>query len=210
MVFPASPTSHSHSPSAVQAGAVPGLPSTFFVLALEQSLKAITDRGRDIPLFRYDALVLPPQPGQRPFNPQTDRRELLALLEQQFLSNVKREGSDLVRLAEPHPVCNCHGWIFTGGQFGIQDPHVPLILRENGYRIVEDASDGDLAIYRIDDIIKHSGIVLRVPPSGRILVESKWGPFGVFRHAPEAHPGMWTFYRSSRNGHLVAMGPIAE
>src|SRR5262245_9685881 len=99
--------------SSATAADVPfDLPSAFFVLVLEPSLKAMTDAGRDIPLFRYDALVLPPQPGQRAFNPQADRQALLRLHEQRHLSSVRQGNGPLVRLADPHPACNCHGWVF--------------------------------------------------------------------------------------------------
>jgi hypothetical protein len=204
------------------------LPCAFFVLVLEPQLKAVTDLGRDIPLFRYDALVLPPQNGERPFDPQADRQQLLYLHEQRHIASIMhtaaamtgtslmqgasiRHGSGtLVRLADPQPVCNCHGWIFTGGQLGIQDPHIPSILEENGYTVVQSPREGDLAIYRINDGIKHSGVVRRTQPGSPIMVESKWGPFGAFLHPVDAHPGSCTFYRSPRGGHLLAIRPIGK
>jgi hypothetical protein len=201
-------------PDAALSSATPNdvpfdLPCAFFVLVLEPNLKAMTDRGRDIPLFRYDALVLPPQPGQRVFNPQADRQALLHLHEQRHLSSVRQGKGALVRLAEPHPSCNCHGWVFTEGRFGIQDPHVPSILLENGYEVVQTPQEGDLAIYRFNDAIKHSGVVRQSQPGGQLMVESKWGPFGAFLHAAESHPGSCLFYRSRRTGHLLSVGPIA-
>jgi hypothetical protein len=206
----ATETSSSNSIASIAAPVASrlGRPSTFFYLVLEQRLKAITDVGRDIPLFRFDVLVLPPQPGQRAFDPSADRCDFLKSVEQEFVANICLDRAKLVRVADPQPACNCHGWIFTGGQFGIQDPHIPLILDENGYVPVEDAKHGDLAIYRIDGGIVHSGIVRRTDPGGAILIESKWGAFGVFSHAPDAYPGICTFYRSSRTGHRMALGRI--
>src|SRR5262245_59326533 len=150
MLVPASTSTDTFAPCVIADDSGLQLPPTFFVLVLEENVQAATDRGRDIPLFRYDALVLP-HAGQRALHPQADQQLFLKLLEQQFLSKVKQNGRELVRLVEPQPACNCHSWIFTGGRFGIQDPHVPSILRENGYQAVEDAADGDLVIYRRGD-----------------------------------------------------------
>jgi len=53
----------------------------------------------------------------------------------------------------------------------------------------------------------HTGLVRFVDDDGVILIESKWGPLGVYLHPPEAQP--WghdfTFYRSPRPGHLLRL-----
>jgi hypothetical protein len=185
------------------------LPFTFFVLTLDRHVKAVTDRGRDIPLFRYDALVLPPEGGQQRLDPRADRQLLLRLLQEQHLSNVAPPGSELVPLVEPRPVSNCHGWVFTSGQYGIQDPHVPSVMKENGYIPVLDPQESDLALYTGEAGIKHSGIVRRPERNGKVLIESKWGPFGVFLHAPQVHPGGCSFYRSPRQGHQLTIASIS-
>src|SRR5262245_52480384 len=102
-------------------------PSTYFVLSLEERFKAVTDAGRDIPLFNYELILVPEAPEQN-FNPQQYQREFLLTLEQQYLASINRDVRKLVRVAEPLPSSNCHGWVFTGGRFGIQDAHVATIL----------------------------------------------------------------------------------
>lgn len=103
----------------------------------------------------------------------------------------------------PDPSHNCHGWVFTDGQFWIAGV-VDDILTDNEYRLVSTPAVGDLAVYRGGaGKVVHSGIVRSA--EGCILVESKWGPMSRFIHCPEDQPfgGACTFYRSSRRGHLL-------
>jgi hypothetical protein len=194
--------------SPVPPAPAPQWPSTYFVLALDENLAAKTDAGRDIPLFNYELILVPEALEQRYFDPRENQREFLLTLERHYLANIDQDIRKLVRTAEPFPSSNCHGWVFTGGRFGIQDAHVAAILKENGYAPVNGERDSDLAIYRVDGRIKHTGIV-RIR-DGRTLVESKWGPFGVFLHTPASHPGSFEFYRSRRAGHLLNLAPISE
>jgi hypothetical protein len=201
----------SHSMSTLRGAAIGELPfelpRTFFAIQLEQNLRAITDTGRAIPLFRFEAFVIPVVGQQLPFHPERNGQYFLGMAERKFLTNTKQDPAKIVRLIEPHTACNCHGWVFAGGKFGIEDSHVSTILADNGYVPVKDARDGDIAIYENGERITHSGFVR--PGSGNVgtLIESKWGPFGVFLHAPESHPfpGACSFYRSSRNGHTLAL-----
>jgi len=153
----------------------------------------LTDAGHAIPLFQFEMLT-----------PAADA-------EDGILTEVRYQ-HQVIRLAEPSASSNCHGWVFTGGQFGIRNPDVPLILRDNGYAHVPDIQEGDLAIYTADLEITHSGIVRVVDPGGRVLVESKWGPFGVFLHAPDVQPfsGTCAFYRSVREGHGIKLQALLD
>jgi hypothetical protein len=96
--------------------------------------------------------------------------------------------------------------VFTGGKYGIRDPEVAQILVDNGYVEVAMPREGDLAIYISETKITHSGIVRIVDQRSPILVESKWGPFGVYLHRVERQPlqGQCRFYRSPRSGHQLA------
>ena len=108
----------------------------------------------------------------------------------------------------PDPSHNCHGWIFTGGQFWIAGV-VDGILADNEYRLVSTPSVGDLAVYRgARGEVVHTGIVRSA--EGCTLVESKWGPMGRFIHYPEDQPfgGACTFYHSARRGHLLRGLPL--
>jgi hypothetical protein len=153
-----------------------------------QATLAKTDAGRTIPLFQFEMLT------------SAEAAELAILAEERYQHQV-------IRLGVSSPASNCHGWVFTGGQFGIRNPDVPQILADNRYEVVQDVREGDLAIYTNGNEITHSGLVRVADSSGKVLVESKWGPFGVFLHAPAMQPfsGMCAFYRSTRKGHLVAL-----
>ena len=155
--------------------------------------KAVTDAGLDIPLFQFEM-----------FTPAEEAEQAI-LAEERYQHQV-------IRLAEPSSNCNCHGWVFTGGQFGIRNPDVPAILQDNGYAPVQDIQEGDLAIYTAGREFTHSGIVRVVDPGGRVLIESKWGPFGVFLHAPDMQPfsGTYKIYRSARKGHVIKLQTLLD
>jgi hypothetical protein len=199
-------------PSNAAAGALPfSLPRTYFAIQIDQQSRALTDAGRVIPLFRFEAFVIPVEGQQLPFHPQHDGQFFLRMAEQKFLANTREDASKIVRLIEPHTACNCHGWVFTKGKFGIEDSQVSMILADNGYVRVNDPREGDIAIYEDGERIAHSGLVRITSAGAGILVESKWGPFGVFLHAPLAHPfpGACSFYRSTRSGHAIAITRVA-
>jgi hypothetical protein len=172
-------------------------------------LKAVTDCGTVLPLYHFEALITPSTVSKRRFDPQRDVEGFLAALESIVLERIKMPGSHLERSAALNPGSNCHGWIFTGGQAGIHDHDVPTILREHRYETVSQPSHGDLAIYRVDGVTVHSGIVHHFASSPEVLVRSKWGPFGVFFHRPDAHSGEVTFHRAPRWGHQLTLLPAA-
>jgi hypothetical protein len=87
---------------------------------------------------------------------------------------------------------------------------VNAILQDNGYSLVAQPQVGDLAIYRsLADEVTHTGLVRMVGGDGSVLVESKWGPLGIYLHPVAAQPygERHTYYRSSREGHLLAVTP---
>lgn len=184
------------------------LPPVFFVTKEIAEAQAITDTGRPIPLMRYEAAAILPQGQQLAFQTAEEQRSFLAAIEGKFLANTKQNPERLVKLVEAFPQANCHGWIFTGGQYGVCDTLAPSVLADNGYTAVTEVQGGDLVLYTHDSQIRHSGIV-HINATGQLLVESKWGPFGVYLHGLEAHPfgSTFTFYRSSRAGHRVTIAP---
>jgi hypothetical protein len=103
--------------------------------------------------------------------------------------------------------CNCHGFVFTGGQFWIEGKSVDMILEDNGYEAVNDPRPGDVIVYRDrDDDVSHTGLVRGLASNGVVLVESKWGKYGRFVHRHDRHPyadGQIEFYRTGRPGHLL-------
>ena len=105
------------------------------------------------------------------------------LIEQEALTQ------KVIRIAGPDAACNCHGWVFTGGRYGVATEDVDAILADNGYQIVEEAREGDVIIYR-DELgqVRHSGLVRFVGTDGLVLVESKWGSLGIYLHTPKEQP----------------------
>jgi hypothetical protein len=71
---------------------------------------------------------------------------------------------------------------------------------------VTDPRPGDLAIYRDSKEISHTGIVRAIVNGMPPLVEGKWGWMGVFLHpvGDSIYGGKYTYYRSPREGHLLA------
>jgi hypothetical protein len=82
-----------------------------------------------------------------------------------------------------------------------------MILTDNEYAEVNRPQEGDVAIYRRDGDICHCGIVRIVDKHAPVLIESKWGPLGVYLHAPAAQPfgGECRYYRTSRQTHTLAL-----
>jgi hypothetical protein len=111
----------------------------------------------------------------------------------------------MIRLSPDDPICNCHGWVFTGGQYWVSQDEVETILNDNGYRPVSDPQPNDVVIYRDGKVVTHTAVVNAVTPTAGVLVEGKWGFRGVFIHAADHGPygKNYTFYRSERAGHLL-------
>jgi hypothetical protein len=100
---------------------------------------------------------------------------------------------------------NCHGWVFTGGRFWLAPVDVEIILADNGYAPVSDPNVGDLVIFRRNSEIAHSALVHSAIPGHNVMVEGKWGWGGIYLHAiaDSCYGKEYTFYRSSRSGHLL-------
>jgi hypothetical protein len=177
----------------------------FFLAADVTAAVALTDAGREIPLFNYEVGFTVPAHERVDFTSQEQRTALLRSSEQHFFQNVNCDGERMSRLLAPSLSTNCHGWVFLGGRIGIKDEHVRSILHDNHYEAVERPQSGDLAIYRDEDKIVHSGIVIG-QSGGVIEIESKWGPFSVFRHAADRYyHGTCHFFRSPRQGHSLTV-----
>ena len=152
----------------------------------------VTDQGRPIPVFNYAA------------------EQSAEDFEETFLAGMNYDWH-IIRTAEPDLSYNCHGWVFTGGRFGLQSSDIETILQDNHYREVASPEPDDLIVYRnATDRIVHSGVVRSVLSHGTtVLIESKWGPLGRFLHTPDVQPyGLhYHYYRSPRPGHLLGTSP---
>lgn len=152
---------------------------------------ALTDLGREIELFHYGEI-------------QSAEAVESSMLE------MERYTHEVIRIEGPNTTSNCHGWVFTGGGFVVPSEQVDTILADNGYVPVERAQSGDVVIYRDDSgRPQHTGLVRYVGDDGMVLVESKWGPLGVFLHNPETQPygQNYGFWRSPRLGHRLKISP---
>jgi hypothetical protein len=114
-------------------------------------------------------------------------------------------GDRLLRLGPASDVCNCHGWVFTGGKYWIGPEEVEKILSQNGYQPVSDPRPGDVVIYYAANMISHTAVVRSVRPSEGVLVEGKWGWTGVFLHRVDnsCYGKQFTYFRAPRAGHVL-------
>ena len=106
---------------------------------------------------------------------------------------------------------NCHGYTFTNSARWLSDDQVPTILTENGYSVTTTPSVGDIAVYRFEGSIVHTGVITAVSGTTITEVHSKWGRAPRYRHAPADVPpiyGTYTAYTTSRSGgHLLRTSP---
>lgn len=82
--------------------------------------------------------------------------------------------------------------VFAARRTCIEPEHLPLILRDDEYRLVtpeEDLTVGDIVVYRDDELtVTHVGVVTRVltnllQATRDILVLSQWGGDGEYFHS---------------------------
>jgi len=185
------------------------IPRVFFLATPVAGLTALTDRGRPVPIFRYETVAMLAQGQSTVHIGEEFKASFLLRAEQQFLGNVSADPR-LVRVCGPMPGVNCHGWVLTEGQFGVESEYISHILAENGYRPVAAPKLGDLVIYRLHSEIAHSGIVRSID-GGTAVVESKWGPYGVFSHPADCRPyHEYIFYRSHRAGHSLQIRQLGS
>ena len=155
------------------------------------AVRVYTDRGTVVPV------LIPIQP-RTPAEAVDDERRLDVLAEY---------SERWIRRGPPTDHSNCHGWVFTGGQYNLAGAQVNTILAENGYEVVKKPQAGDVIVYRTDTLLRHTGVVQAVLPDYTVMVESKWGWRGVFLHAAADSPygKEYEFRRSPRaGGHLLA------
>lgn len=152
-------------------------------------ISASTDRGRPVTMK---------VPTER--RPQ-ERLEAISdrsLREQRLVNRV-------IKYEPSNDASNCHGWVFTGGKYWVGGSDVDSILSDNGYAPVEHPRPGDLVVYRRNGEVAHTAIVRYVTEGRPILVEGKWGTFGVFLHDVDqsCYRFAHVYYTTSRPTHLL-------
>jgi hypothetical protein len=87
---------------------------------------------------------------------------------------------------------NCVGMVFASRRTFIDSDHLDTILRDDGFRQIakDQMHQGDLVVYRLNEIAKHVGIIYEirdvavdpVHPREEIWVLSQWGENGEYLH----------------------------
>lgn len=168
-------------------------------------------------------LVEPPLPKMHPVTgpaPRTDRGQPVVIQSptEEDMSTTDATVTDqklvrawgsklkLIRTGPPDLRYNCHGWVFTGGQYWLGGEQVEQILRDNGYQVVGTPSPGDVAIFR-DSVgaVTHTALVRLIDADGSITLESKWGRMGRYLHPADAHSygDNLQYYHTPRESHVI-------
>jgi hypothetical protein len=104
------------------------------------------------------------------------------------------------RTKVPDRKYNCHGLTFATRRSSIVDPaEVQKILNDDGYQLVVEPNPvlpGDVALYRADGDIEHTGIVVRADAKC-IWILSKWSCAQEVIHEPHYCPykGVVSYFR---------------
>jgi hypothetical protein len=70
---------------------------------------------------------------------------------------------------------DCHGFTFADGKYWIDNNQVNKILSGDNYTQIDEPKLGDVAVYRENKEIVHSGIVRGIDEKGGTMVESEAG-----------------------------------
>lgn len=158
-------------------------------LLLDTHACGITDLGHKISLFHWDLN----QNGYADY--QRWSREYLS----GFIRTV-------IQRADPSPLTNCHGWVFTEGQFVMTGNQIDEILHDNGYVRTDNPQANDIVVYRSNfGVVLHTGLVRGVLNDGTIMIESKWGFEGRYLHPVEDQPYSDNvfYWRTQRPSHAL-------
>lgn len=163
-------------------------------LVAHDQAAARTDSGTALTLYECNA-----SPEQYEVFVTNTRKNLSSVMQRAILRDRAYIGS------------NCHGWVFTGGQYIILSRDVQRILDENGYVEVATPGLNDVVVYRnaAGDVI-HTGIVRGFLDGHRALVEGKWGIEGTYLHLAEEQPYSQniSYWHTERASHALTIEPL--
>lgn len=139
----------------------------------------------------YDRASIPLATRKRTHIRNEQRPEWLPQRMRVAIENMKTVRPE-ARLRSATAIYNCVGMVFAARRTWIDTGDVPLILREDSYRLVERESDvvpGDLVVYRTvpGEEVAHIGVVIEARADVasaymRFMVLSKWGSEGEYVH----------------------------
>ncbi|HUE70304.1 MAG TPA: hypothetical protein VMP01_05390 [Pirellulaceae bacterium] len=161
-------------------------------MELETQFVGVSDRGREISLFRSATEPIAPQLAYHLVN----------------LRDHPQSSGTVIARGVPDSSTNCHGWVFAGGEFLLDMDGIQTILADNGYTPCTAPQPGDVIVYFAgDEVPVHTGLVSGVLRDGTVIVESKWGVDGRYLHRPEDQPysARFAFYRSDRGGNQITV-----
>ena len=159
------------------------------MMVSEFRYQGVTDKGRLVDLFHFDST----DKDFEDYSKKSDQR----------LSGFTMA---LIHRDSPDRKTNCHGWVFTNGEYLLRGESVDRILEDNNYKVVSNPMPEDIIIYRsANGVIVHTGLVQGVLHEGTVIIESKWGVDQRFLHLPQDQPysGSFKYYRSNRKNHLI-------
>jgi hypothetical protein len=105
---------------------------------------------------------------------------------------------------------NCVGMVFASRRTSVATEHLEVILSDDGYRPVsqEKAMEGDVVVYRRNNVPQHVGIIYQLEKSlhsGQVIntwVLSTWGHLGEYIHriaeVPNAYGDAREFWSERR------------
>ena len=170
---------------------LPAVAERRVMLERETGYVGISDKGREIPLFRSKAAPISADQAYRmSFDPS------------------RHVDNKVIVRSAPDTTSNCHGWVFTDGEFLLDIGGIKTILEDNGYEPVASPQAGDVIIYYLSgEVPDHTGLVSGVLHDGTVIIESKWGIEGRFLHRPEDQPysKQYAYYRTPRGSNAISI-----
>ncbi len=91
---------------------------------------------------------------------------------------------------------NCVGLVFASRRTEVDAKHLPMILRDDGYRKIPEANavEGDVVVYLRNNAPQHVGIIHqldRILGFPDIWVLSQWGQCGEYIHRMKEVPSFY-------------------
>lgn len=86
------------------------------------------------------------------------------------------------KIRDENAAYNCHSYSFysrsSGNRYWLQPGQAQIYLSDGSYESVSPGQAGDIGWYGLD----HSAVVEEKLSNGEVIMISKWGPGGLFRH----------------------------
>ena len=146
-----------------------------------------------MPGFEWQVEAYDHTPIPNRSDPDPEAR-VVALARQKLRTWLTR--GDVHELRGPSGRFNCHGLVFASRRTNVgtlEDPefdsNIDDLLHSDGYTLQSAPQAGDVAVYRWNGNVEHTGFVAYVDPAlGTVFVWSAWNSLGEFLHPEKASP----------------------